>query len=316
MTPAARIGGGAIAAVVLGWVGWSVANGVYLERRAELRASIDETTARVDGYTEALARLPQLDDRLQAFVDRTLGGDEETVDHRLRTRLNRIAETIGLADTTVGTGAASPRRSPARNAFPRGGAWRAMRDEIDVYELDAWVSGRATWESVVQLVDRLEAEPWLKRLDHVKIDPKDNGDEYAVTVRLTTLYLPGRAPDVVSQSEYETERLARYEGLVQASPFRLPAPEAPVVAHAPPPAPPRFPWNHWWLTGVAQGPGGPEAWVRHDTSGEARRLEVGDTIDAATLVAAAGEWAEFRLGEGRFRVRVGGNLNDRSLVTE
>ena len=306
------------------WLLWSTVQVLYAGPRATLTEKLKTATDRVDAYRRQLDDGPRVRDEMQAFVDRTLGGDVESVDHRLRTRLNRIVEAVAIGKPTVGTGNATKRGSPARTAFPRSGSWKRLRDEVDFVELEAWVAGEGGLDAVVHLVDRIDAEPWIKHIDHVKIDPKDNGDHFSVTVRLTTLFLPGRLPADVETPEYDNTRLARYSELVDANLFRVPPP---VVAKAPPAkAPPKtakkpppkrtFPWHEWAVTGVAEGPDGPEVWLRRRTSGEARLLVVGGRFESAELVAAAGEWAEFQLDEERFRVRLGRTLKDRSPLKD
>ncbi len=56
---------------------------------------------------------------------------------------------------------------------------------------------------------------------------------------------------------------------------------------------------------MAVGPGGAEVWLLKADSGESRRLGVGETFQGLVLVGAAGEVAEFRLGETRFSVTLG-----------
>ena len=64
----------------------------------------------------------------------------------------------------------------------------------------------------------------------------------------------------------------------------------------------------WVLTGVVTGPDGVEVWLLHAESGQSRRLIVGQSIQGARLVAAAGVTAEFQVGEERFEVPIGGPL--------
>ena len=96
-----RIAGGAALLVAVGWVVTAAVGRMYVQPRDRMETGIEEQRARVVRYTDALDRAASLGSSIQSYVDRTLGGDDETVDHRLRSRLNRIAETVGLADATV-----------------------------------------------------------------------------------------------------------------------------------------------------------------------------------------------------------------------
>jgi len=314
MTQPVKIIGSVAGACVIAGLLYGGVKRVYVSPRAELASKVEEASRRLAGYEQAMGDVARVQEELQRFADRTLGGDQETVDHRLRTRLNRIAEEVKLKEASVGTGGISVKRSPARSVFRRSGSWRELRDEVDFVELDAWVSGEGAYAQVVELVDRIDAEPWLKRVNHVKLDAKDNGTRFAATVRLTTLYLPNRRPGEAPPAVYDASRLDHLKGLTGGNRFRLAKPaEARGVEVAQPRA---LPGEQWVLTGIAEGRGGPEVWVRNRNSGEERRLGVGESVAGAFLVSAGGEWASFQVGEKRFQVRLGQNLNDKTAIRE
>ena len=308
--------------LVAGWMVRGTYRSVYANPAGELRADIAAIKGRLASSERSSADVPRLAQEMRSFTDRTLGGSTESVDAELRERLNRIVEAVRLEGGTVGTETASRRPSPARAAFPKKGAWKKLRDELDFIELGGWISGEGTFSQGLELVDRIDAEPWIKRITQVRLDPKDNGGRFAIRVRLATLFLPGGATDAVAERSYDSQRLTQLEALVAANPFHIP-PE-PVAAAPPrtpsPPPPPVFPWGQWALTGIADGPDGSEAWLLNQDSGESRRLAVGHSIGpalaGAEMLAASGQWAEFRLGDQRFRVLVGTNLNDRTPVNE
>jgi hypothetical protein len=240
----------------------------------------------------------------------------------MRSPINRIAEEIGLRGPAVGTGGRRTLRSPARTAFPRSGVWRELRDEPDFVELDGWISGEGSLEQIALLGARIDAEPWMKRVDSVKLDAKDNGARFAVTIRMTTLYLPGREPDPDAVQCTEAAVGPKLVAFVQRNPFRIPPkPAPPPVAVStppnpdPPPAAPTFPWQAWAISGIAEGPDGSEVWMRNLRMGETRRMIIGDTIGGAVLIDAPAEWAEFELNGTRFRVRLGSPLSDRFSPT-
>lgn len=299
----------AVAAILL--LAWAAKGGVdriYLQRRAKLEADIVAAQQRVETYRSALDEAPRVVDELQAFADRTLGEDLETVDHRLRMRLNRIAEQLRLENVAVGTGGASTRESPARSTFR--GPFRPMRDEVDLVEVEAWVGGEGTLEQALRLVDVVQSEPWIKRITQVKLDGRDNGNRVTVSVRLTTLFLPGLRPGVQSAPSYDPAAFNRYAAIVARNPFQVPPKPAPAPT---PPAPvasvkPRVRYDNWAVTGVATGPQGAEVWLTHAKSGASRRLTVGGQVEQAVLVAVDGDRATFELADERFQVDVGETL--------
>jgi hypothetical protein len=298
------------AAVVLLLVSWRAVDRWYAAPRAALRGSVASARTALVAARADLAKKETVRRELDAFVARTLGGDVERVDHRLRVRLNRIVEEIGLAQPVVTTGKAVLLPSPAKRTFPRTAAWRALRDEVDCAEISASVSGEGDLAAAIEVIDRVRAEPWLKRIDRVELAPKGGGARFAVSVRLTTIFLPGREAPEQPVAAYDRTRLAPLAGLIAANPFRIP-PAAPPAA-APPvevaTAPPAFPWDAWMLTGIADGPGGPEAWLRQRNSGETRRLTIGSEIGGAVLMEIESAGAVFRVGDETLRVAVGATL--------
>jgi hypothetical protein len=317
-----------IALLVVAWLGYRQISRWYLVPRREALTQITAINAAIAGHTKARQKRPAITRDLDAFVDRSLGGKLETVDHRLRTRLSQLAAGLqGVKSETEPS--VKPRKSPAANVF-RGSANRTLRDEDDFVEVEGSVSGNGTLEDVVRLIAAIEAEPWIKRIDQVNLDPRDNGERLAVNVRLTTLFLPGREPRVQALAgAVPAPSIERYAALVSSNPFRVPPPpkaEPPAAAAqaapAAPPPTPLFPWNEWAVTGVAQGPAGPEAWLLHKPSGQTRVLGVGQALDAAVLtgVDIAGsdgaEAAEFAFGEQRFRVAVGATMDQRAPVSQ
>ena len=316
-----------VAALLFIAAAWLFVLGPQRSRIHDARQTLEERTALRTSQRNRLATRDELDAKLQFFVDRTLGGDSETVDHRVRSRLNRIAEECGLAKPAVGTGSISARRSPARRAMSRRGPWAQLRDEPDFVEVEAWVSGEGTLEQALMLTHRVTSEPWINTLTSVQLNPSDNGQSVSINLRLTTIYLPGREPATLpteGDEGVDPAGFARYAALAARNPFRLPPPVEPVEVAAAPPAddnpPPapvaRFPFGKWTVSGVAEGPEGAEAWLRNRESGETRVLIIGDAIDRLTLVAAEGEVARFADKKREFVVRVGDTLKQRRGIDE
>lgn len=296
----------AAAAVAAGWLAWRPIRSWYLEPRAEKIASIASLQKEIKTARGAIAERPRIAEAIGLLAARTLGGDLETVDHRLRSHLSRVGEEIGLKELSVGTGRARALESPAASEFRN----KELRQEIDGIEVEAWISGRGTLEQALRTVHRLESEPWLKRLGQVRLQADDNGASFQVAVRLATLFLPGRTPQEAGEWTYDPASFATHQPILARDPFTL----RPKAAAPAPPAPPRaagppaFPYGDWMVTGVALLPGGPEVWLRQARSGETRRLAVGESIGELVLVTAGGDEAEFTRGEARFRAVVGQSL--------
>ena len=127
------IAGAIVALAGLTWIGLG-----YRRDRGPLVERIDKIRGYVaDARAEQRRHDVVLED-LQALAEHTLGGDRETVDHRLRSHLNRLGEAIGLSGLSVNTSRYAARSSPARAAFTAR-AERQVRDEVDFVEVEATV---------------------------------------------------------------------------------------------------------------------------------------------------------------------------------
>jgi hypothetical protein len=301
--------------------------GGYIFGAGTFAASRQDLGQRIRAYSDHLQKVRkqreargELDAKLAGFVDRTLGGKFELVDNLLRTRLNRIGEEVGLRGQVVGTSpTATQVGTPAKARYTSKSA-RQVRDEADFVELEGSISGEGTLEQALLLLHRLDAESWLKRVQQFKLEPRENGERFTVMVRLTTLFLPDREPQMMSVATFDPARFAPYAALAAANPFRVPPPGTP--APQPPIAPQQsqsiavasFGYGQWKVTGVAEGPGGLEVWLHNPVTRESRTLTAGQKLHEAELVAAAGEQAEFRLGDQQFFVAIGRSLDDRTPV--
>ncbi len=318
---------------VFGWLGLQSFGSLYLEKRRTLKAQVEHLDSDLRRFRAAADDHPRVIQAIGGYADRTLGGDRETVDHRLRSRLNRIGEEIGLSAVTVGTGRVKSLQSPARSEF-RHSARRALGKEIDAVEVEGWISGQGAFEQALRLIYLIREEPWLKRVTQVRLQPTDGGKRFAVTLRLTTLFLPDQEPQTPLEATDDPAAdegavgvvgvggvggvggvvgFETYRPLVVRDPFRLPS-AAPRQSQNqnqnPSNPPPRGPLPIlggsspvWPRDPVARRSG----CLRAD-SGESRRLGVGETFQGLVLVGAAGEVAEFRLGETRFSVTIGQRL--------
>ncbi|TVQ55850.1 MAG: hypothetical protein EA377_02855 [Phycisphaerales bacterium] len=311
----------AVGAIIVGWLLWSTANQMYFSPRAEHLDRIEQLSSRITEYRRSLDRQPRQQSQLASIVERTLGNDVEGVDHRLRSRLNRITEEVGLDGASINTSNPATRGTPAQRRFGRRGLEGELREKIDFVEIEATVVGEGSFEQIVELLDRIETEPWIKRVHQLRIDPRGNGERFNTTLRLVTLFLPDQPTEPPPAEPYDEERLARFAALVGQNPFRIPPPPEPEpepvrTADSPPQPDPPYPYQQWVVTGVAESRHGPEVWLRNRQSGETRRLGVGDTLRELIFTAAREDQAEFEHEEERFLVAVGTNLNDRTPLSQ
>lgn len=323
---------------ILGWLGYAtlVATAFWaakllgagrLTGSDEAEAARETERRKVLGEVRALRdRRPEVDAELQALVDRTLGGSLELVDGTLRARLNRLGESEGLRNLVVGTGASSARESPAKSRYPRSADYRPLRDEVDFVTLSAWINGEGTVDQVFRLLQRVEAEPWLKRIGTVKLEivrgeRRGRDARLKLNLGLTTIFLPGREPSGALASSWTPSDFASLAPLTSSPMFLLPAPPpAPAVpeqtvAVAPQPPqpapPPAFPYGDWLLSGVAVGPGGPEVWLVNRGSNERRVLTPGEALHELVLAEAKGERAVFRIDGRTVELGVGEVMRER-----
>ncbi len=325
--------------IVAGLIGvtllWQGAKTVYLQPRRALLEKLEKAQTSAVEYKNKLDERPRLQRKLREIGERTLGNDLETVDHLLRTRLNRIAEELRIERATVATGSSTARRSPAYQLFSsRNPVQRELREMIDFVEIDGSITAEGSLPQIVELLDRIEAEPWIKRVNEVRLTPHgpSNGERFGATIRLQTLFIPdpsvAESPlaedaEALTALDYDESRRTRFASLLVSNPFKVPPPEQPAPEVQPaaivPPTPPKFPYGQWQVTGVAQtgaAEGGIEVWLRHRKSGEARHLTPGESIGEATFVAIDGDQAIFEMDESRFLVPLGGNLDHRSPVNK
>lgn len=311
------------ATLVTVMLGKYVAGNIYYEERAELLKKIDSYTSFNEAAKKERKQLKRQSTDFDNLVNQTLGGDQESVDHQLRTRLNRIGEELKITGLSVGTGQVRKLAIPEKSLVAKGIRTRSislkkliknLKEEIDFHELQGWISGQTTYENALRLIHRIDAEPWLKRIDQVSLQPKDNGSRFAVKIKLTTLFLPNKSPKDPVYEPYDSAAFDQYLVLAQSNMFRVP-PESqqdvPKPTQIVQQVPKTSPYQAWSVTGVAIGPNGPEVWLRNPQTGESQSLSVGETFKDLLLVGAAGEEAEFKLNDKHFTVSIGQRLNQR-----
>ena len=328
------------AALVAGTLGWLVHSGRVTSLsgfdRAAVNADIERSSDFLRSVRAEREKRGELDKRLAAAVNRTLGERTDAVDTALRARLNRIAEETGVRDLMVATNAAVERKSPARQEMVRLGLTRAQRDEPDFVELRATLAGEGAADQVLRLVHRIAVDPMLKRVEALRLDPVKDGSRVRVTIRLSTAFVPGREPASLpgAPSAEAIASFSKYASLAARNPFRVPAPTAgaaQVAAASPAPAAAGeataapaaaapaevgigpFPYGQWLLTGVVDGPAGTEAYFRNAATGEARVLRVNESIAEFAFVGLDADAARIAAGGATYRVRVGDSLEAREM---
>lgn len=324
----------AVAALAALSVGYLVGERRLSDERMEAESQIETYVGVLTQARKARDGRPELDRRTQAVANRTLGPSLEVVDSEVRRRLNRVCEELGFTEFSVTTGRSLLKPTPAKREFRRAEE-RSLRDEADFVEVEGSVvaSGRAS--QIYPLIYRIQAEPWTKRIESIRLDPTADGSALRMTLKLTTLFLPGKsanAPLVPDPQALATAE--RYRALFESNPFRIPpppAPTAPVTVATTPtqpspgansvspagtlpvPAPDSgFPYGEWLVTGIVEGPSGPEVWLRHLPTGSQLTLQPGSAIGELIFRRVEYDFGVFELPGGTCRVQVGSNLTQRS----
>ena len=139
-----------------------------------------------------------------------------------------------------------------------------------------------------------------------------HGASFTVTVRLTTLFLPGREPeDSVDEHQYDGSTFSRYRPLVDANPYRLPPAPALAKPAEQGPSPVAAPEPRWSITGIVETAQGVEVWLRNEMTKKTRVLRAGDSLHGVTLIEVKGDEAIFSVGERQFVLQVGQFLGDK-----
>ena len=307
--------------LLAGLFGWASGSGRLGESREELDRRIATYVNVLTTVRDERTRRPALDARLAAVVDRTLGTDLEYVDAELRRRLAGLGERSGLREITVSTLAASMVGTPARREFKRTASERIYRDEPDFAMVGAVVGGTGSLVDVVRFLHELDGASWAKRIENVRLDPIKDGRWIKITARVSTIFVPGLAPDPEASLEIARRRgMDRYAGLIERNPFVIPKrpgkKPAPDPEPRPRPRPRENPLAQWLLTGLIEGGPGEEAWCRHLGDGRSATLLPDVVIDLpgggkVVLVEIDGDVATISSGEETWRVLVGSTLDRR-----
>lgn len=333
---AVSIGAGVLAAIAIGYL---MGERRFSNERVETLKEIDTYVSFLSDASSKVKARPELDKKLQSMANLMLGPSLETVDSEVRRRLNRACEELGLNDFSVTTGTSVGRQTPAKKEFRTPEA-RKLRDEIDFMEVQATVMASGPVEKIYRLLFRIDAEPWIKRIESLRFNPTGDGQFVRMTVKLTTPFMPGTSSKTtLTLDPARLQQADRYAALFASNPFRIPAPPPtppaaiaanvnPAVTPTPagesrqpaPPPPPvptppgGFPYGEWQITGIVEGPSGPEAWLRHVPTGTNLALLPGTPVGELVFRRVEYDFAVFDSPAGACRIQVGTNLTQRSAV--
>jgi hypothetical protein len=326
----------AVAALLAGAIGFVVGERRFTAERATAEEGIDTYVSVLTQARKVRDGRAELGARIQSVADRTLGPSLEVVDSEVRRRLNRACEELGIVEFSVTTGTSIAKPTPAKREFKQSSE-RSLRDEADFVEVEATVAASGPAGKMYRLLHRVQAEPWLKRIESVRLDPTADGSTVRMTVKLRTIFLPGMTAEKALVPDPQALASAtRFAALFEANPFKIPTPPAvqvqttlsPVANPAssgagtgtdatpltvPTPASP-FPYGEWQLTGVVDGPGGAEVWLRHLPSGSQLTLQPGAAVGELVFRRVEYDFGVFDGPGGTCRVQVGSNLTQRSAA--
>ena len=276
---------------------------------AEARADLAAYRERLQKAGQEIRRGRQASKALDDLRGQTLGGDKETVDHRVRTQLNRLLESLQVAEATVITSEPRLVETPARSVMGRAQAsLRQRRDEPDFATLEFKIGGAAPVGRVLSLLTELRAQSWPCRIEDVRLDPVAGGAGLRFSVRCTTMFLLGPDTGEPEPSTASPEALAQFANFVRSNPFALPPAPVAVVPQSNPkpsrPPPTSFPYDRWRLTGTAELAGVVESWwVR--PNGKTVVLREGSGIGKAVITGIEPELVVLQRGDQQLRVEIG-----------
>jgi len=312
----ALIAGGVVGLALVGYV---VIDALYTKPAAELRASIDQLAKGKDSLERSLLQDNAVRRALDEIIASAVGGDRQSLEHRLRTAGSALAVAAGLEQVEVNSLPPQAMGNPA--ASVRGmrdrGFQRTLREQVDAMQARVAIEGRGTLEGVFRALAMAEAQRWTIGVDSWSIKPErvEEGQtaEFSLNMALTVLIvddegaIEGEIP-IEPTTEADERRVAT---LVAFDPFRTAPPPPPVAVSTPVPdpepiaQPPAAPAGDGWsLRGVIEGESGKYAILVH-RDGRRRTLALGQDVGGLRLYSVAGEAATFEVDNERFEVRNG-----------
>ena len=318
MTPHVKLKvmSGAVGLVFVISVFWAVQSWVIGPQQA-MDARIDSASKTLERRRADLLGQDRLQDKLDAYANRTFGWSQEEVDHALRAALSTLGESAGLSDVAVDTSPVKSIDSPGRRDF-KGAAGKVMRDEVDFVEAPAIFRATGTWPQFNAMLSALSAEPWIRQVEGLRVVGKGKGGVVDVVIKLRTLFIPNREPGSMPNAQ----AVEWPESLAGASPFVLPPPPAPVIATPIKPGAPAKPpppgWERWRVIFVGRIEGVDEVHLRA-TRGGNRQLFVGQALDGCVYLgnrtdSDGFDEAMFRREGATWLVGPGATFSDRTVI--
>ncbi len=311
----AVIAGGAVGLAIAGYLGF---DRLYAQRADELRAGISQLGRNNASLETALLKAPGLRRELAEIIASAVGGDRESLEHRLRTAASALAQAAGLQRVEVDSVPPQALGNPAANARGLNGRAfrRSLQERVDASVVRIQIEGRGTLESVLKAMALAEAQRWSLGIESWAIKPErvaqDQPAAFSIAMSVSALVVldDGAIVGDISIDPLDETGEQRLAALVAFDPFRTAPEPQPVVAARPdprpeptPPAPPPA-GDGWRLAGILEGRSGQFAIVVH-RDGRRRTLALGQDLGGLRLAAIASQAATFELGEERFQVQNG-----------
>ena len=312
----ASIVGGVIGLAVMGYLAF---DRLYVQRAEELRGGIEQLDRSNGALETALLEDPGVRRELDEIIASAIGGDRESLEHRLRTAGSALAQAAGLQRVEVDSVPPQALGNPAANARGLNGRAfrRSLQGRVDARLVRIVIEGRGSLESVLKAMTLAEVQRWALGIDQWAIKPErvapDQPAAFSLNMAVSALVVEddGAIVDDIPidpLGEVDQRRLAT---LIAFDPFRTAPEPQPAVATDPAPKPAPTPppaGDGWTLVGVVEGRSGQFAIVVH-RDGRRRTLALGQNVGGLRLAAIGGQAATFEVGKERFKVQNGEALN-------
>ena len=290
---------------------WGLNSWVLVPRQT-LANQIAKMERRIEDRRDDLVGDVRVQDQVDAYVQRSLGGSRESVDHALRASLSAIADTSGIVDVSVSTSSPVEIESPGRRDF-KGAAGKALRDELDFIEVPGVLRGTGSWQQVMSALQGIYAAPWIARVEDVRLGGKGQRNEIDFAVEIRTLFVPDQEP----AGEPPAVAVDWPAALSEANPFLLPVPPPAAKPVATPQ--PRPNWARWRVSFIGRVEGVDEVWMK-DQRGQTIRLQVGESLEGSAYQgnqqdSDGFDEAVFHRDGSVWVVPLGGSLADRKAIS-